>query len=383
LTAGLPEMSLEISNLVKTYTRKGEQHTALRGVSFSAAPGAFVTLLGPSGCGKSTLLNMLAGLDRPTAGRIDINGNVVYDSDASLFVPPGKRNISMVFQSYAIWPHMTVRENVAFPLLNGRKQLRKRAELEAVVDAALKKVHLEALADRPAPLLSGGQQQRVSLARAIAQSPGLILLDEPLSNLDANLREAMQKQIRGIVTEEGITAVYVTHDQKEALAMSDVIIVMSEGSIEQVGAPYDIYYRPKTRFVAQFMGAPNLLEATVINAAPDGSEAVAESVLGKTVFPLRQGALRPGDKITLVLRQEDFQAHAVAAVAAGNPSGSNHYVLPLKQSIFLGERMELLCAMGESVGQTLSVYVNARLLAGGVASVALHYPPEKVHYIKE
>lgn len=372
-------MSLEISNLVKTYSRKGEQHTALRGVSFSAPEGAFVTLLGPSGCGKSTLLNMLAGLDRPTTGRIQIDGMVVYDSDARTFVPPGKRNISMVFQSYAIWPHMTVRENIAFPLLNGRKQSRNRAELETAIDAALQKVHLDALADRPAPLLSGGQQQRVSLARAIAQSPSLILLDEPLSNLDANLRDAMQKQIRSIVTEEGITAVYVTHDQKEALAMSDVIIVMSEGNIEQVGTPHDIYYRPTTRFVAQFMGSPNLIDATVKNVAPDGKTASAASPLGTTVFPVGEQSLKPGDTITLVLRQEDFTAYAGGSNV---PTGENHYILPVKQSVFLGERMELVCAVEDSA-QSLSVYVNARLIPEGTPQVALHYPPEKIHYIKE
>jgi len=167
-------MGLRVTDLTKGYTRRGEHHQALRGVSFEAPAGAFVTLLGPSGCGKSTLLNMLAGLDKPSGGRIDISGCTVYDSDGSVYVPAAGRNISMVFQSYAIWPHMTVRENVAFPLLNGRQRRRGRAELEQATDAALEKVHLAHLADRPAPLLSGGQQQRVALARAIAQSPNLI-----------------------------------------------------------------------------------------------------------------------------------------------------------------------------------------------------------------
>jgi iron(III) transport system ATP-binding protein len=367
-------MSLEISNLWKTYVRRGETHTALCGVSFTAPLGAFVTLLGPSGCGKSTLLNMLAGLDRPSSGRININGTTVYDADAPLFVPPGKRNISMVFQSYAIWPHMTVRENVSFPLLNGRNKSKDRPLLEKAVSVALEKVHLTALADRPAPLLSGGQQQRVSLARAIAQSPSLILLD-------ANLREAMQKQIRDIVTEEGITAVYVTHDQKEALAMSDQIIVMSEGRIEQIGSPHDIYYSPSTRFVAQFMGAPNLLDAVVSGVFREGNEAVVESVLGKTVVSINGERLRPGDKIALVLRQEDFKVEAVDST--GIPSGNNHYVLPVKRSVFLGGRMELLCAMGDATEQMLSVYVNARAVSPDSRVVALHYPAEKIHYIKE
>lgn len=372
-------MSLNIKNLVKTYVRSGEAHTALHGVSFSAPAGAFVTLLGPSGCGKSTLLNMLAGLDKPTSGRIDIDGVAVYDSGANLFMPPGKRNISMVFQSYAIWPHMTVRENVAFPLKNGRKSLRGKQELEAAVSAALEKVHLTALADRPAPLLSGGQQQRVSLARAIAQRPSLILLDEPLSNLDANLRDAMQKQIRSIVSNEGITAVYVTHDQKEALAMSDMIIVMSEGRIEQVGTPHEIYYAPQTRFVAQFMGAPNLLEATVENVLVQSGQAVVQCVLGKTVIPMREQLLSVGDKLTLMLRQEDFE------ISAGDPGhpAENQYVLPIHQSVFLGERMELLCDIGNHAPDRLSVYVNARRVSGDSKSIALHYPVQKIHYIKE
>jgi iron(III) transport system ATP-binding protein len=374
-------MGVEIVDLTKQYSRRGEGHQALKGVSFSAPTGAFVTLLGPSGCGKSTLLNLLAGLDKPSSGKIAINGMSVYDDKASVFVPAGKRNISMVFQSYAIWPHMTVRENVAFPLLNGRKRSAQRADLERAVDEALRKVHLDHLADRPAPLLSGGQQQRVSLARAIAQSPSLILLDEPLSNLDANLRDAMQKQIRAIVSDEGITAIYVTHDQKEALALSDTIIVMSEGCIEQIGTPHDIYYHPETRFVAQFMGAPNLLEATVTAVDNQLSQAHAACCLGTLAFHIRkQDSLHVGDKVLLVLRQEDFICYPDEA---SMPPAGNSFGLPLQRAIFLGERMELLCGVGNDAERLISAYVNPRALAGNTAQVTLHYPAEKIHYIKD
>ncbi len=372
-------MGLRVTDLTKGYTRRGDHHQALRGVSFEAPKGAFVTLLGPSGCGKSTLLNMLAGLDKPSGGRIDISGCNVFDSGAAVFVPAAGRNISMVFQSYAIWPHMTVRENVAFPLLNGRQRRRNRAELERATDAALKKVHLDHLADRPAPLLSGGQQQRVALARAIAQSPDLILLDEPLSNLDANLRDAMQKQIREVVSKEGITTVYVTHDQKEALAMSDTIIVMNDGRIEQVGTPHQIYYQPGTRFVAQFMGAPNLLEATVEQVNALSGEALAHSALGPVVFLHREASLKAGDKVTLVLRQEDFQL-----VAADGPRDRpNRYSMAVERCVFLGERMEVVCRAPAGAGQTVSAYVNARAMGANASHVELHYPPEKIHCIEE
>ncbi|WP_025518219.1 ABC transporter ATP-binding protein [Bordetella trematum] len=368
-------MGLHVTDLTKGYTRRGEKSQALRGVSFEAPTGAFVTLLGPSGCGKSTLLNLLAGLDTPSSGRIDINGHTVYDGATRSIVPAAKRNISMVFQSYAIWPHMTVRENVTFPLLNGRLRSGRRADLLRAADEALEKVHLAHLADRPAPLLSGGQQQRVALARAIAQSPSLILLDEPLSNLDANLRDAMQKQIRDVVSQAGITTVYVTHDQKEALAMSDMIIVMNEGLIEQIGTPQQIYYEPGTRFVARFMGAPNLIEASVTQC--HGGQVLAHCALGPITFSQRADVPKPGDKVILVLRQEDFELEAAAA-----DNRANCYELPLRHSVFLGERMELVCGTADPA-TTVSVYVNARAVDRAAAGVRLRYPPEKIHYIKE
>jgi iron(III) transport system ATP-binding protein len=370
-------MGLSISSLSKTYTRKGQSHQALSDVSFSVPEGAFVTLLGPSGCGKSTLLNLIAGLDRPSSGEIRIGGNVVYDSKQAICAPAAQRNISMVFQSYAIWPHMTVRENVEFPLKHGRKKSEARAARDEAVSRALDRVHLSAFQDRPAPLLSGGQQQRVSLARAIAQQPSLILLDEPLSNLDANLRDAMQKEIRSIVTQEKITAVYVTHDQKEALSMSDVIVVLSEGRIEQVGTPEEIYYRPATRFVAQFMGAPNMIEAVVAGVDAEHDHIIASCALGSIHVRRKPGdEVRAGDALTLVLKQEDF------VLAGSGPPSANHYNLPVRRRIFLGDRTEILCAAHTASDQTISIYTSIRGLAH-TATLSVHCRPEDIHYFRE
>jgi len=367
-------MRLQVTNLCKQYTRKGQSQLVLNDVSFAISKGAFVTLLGPSGCGKSTLLSLIAGLDRPTSGAIEIGGRKIFDDRERLFVPPGERDISMVFQSYAIWPHMTVRENVEFPLKHGRKRSTP-ADRDAAIDDALDKVRLTAFRDRSAPLLSGGQQQRVSLARAIAQRPSLMLLDEPLSNLDANLRDAMQKEIRGIVRAAGITAVYVTHDQKEALSMSDTVIVMNDGRIEQIGSPQDIYYRPGNRFVAEFMGSPNLLPATV-TAVEDG-RVRAQCALGAIEVLHLGDALYPGDTIVLVLKQEDL----VLVTGATTPS-TNVFTLPILKRVFLGERMELVCALPGQPEAQLSLFVNARTPLPE-DRVSFLCRPEEVHYFRE
>jgi iron(III) transport system ATP-binding protein len=225
-------------------------------VSFSVMPGQQVTLLGPSGCGKTTTLRAIAGLERPSAGTIRIGGQTVYASAAGINVPAEKRGLSMVFQSYAIWPHMTVFENVAYGLRVRRKG---NAEIEEKVKAVLDLVQMGAYASRHASQLSGGQQQRVALARACAFSPSVLLFDEPLSNLDAKLRGDMRIELRELQHRLGVTSVYVTHDLEEALAMSDRIVVMRRGHIEQNGSPSEIYNYPRTAFVADFVGSANLI----------------------------------------------------------------------------------------------------------------------------
>lgn len=368
-------MFLQIDGLKKKYGTDRGAGLALDDVSFGIPEGTFLTLLGPSGCGKSTLLSMLAGLDEPTGGRIEMNGKVVYDSLRRILLPASERNISMVFQSYAIWPHMSVRENVDFPLRYGVAGRKMPAHERArIVDHALKRVRLEPFADRPAPLLSGGQQQRVSLARALAQKPSLLLLDEPLSNLDAHLRERMQKEIRSIVTEEGITAVYVTHDQKEAMSMSDIIVVLKDGKVQQIGSPTDIYYRPKNRFVAEFMGSPNIIDACVQHVERD--VVVVESELGA----MRMGRidsckdLQPGRKLNVVLKQEDLRI-----VLPGQCSPEeNYFSLPLVRQVFLGDRLEVLCQLRHKL---ISIYTSARewqqgdLVGFACAPSHLHYFP--------
>src|SRR6478736_555836 len=212
-------------------------------VNLSVEHGEFVTLLGPSGCGKTTTLRMVAGLEQNTAGRISIGDRVVSDAAAGFFVPPDHRQLGMVFQSYAIWPHMTVFDNVAYPL---RIRRRPRSEIRERVQAALRLVEMEGFADRPAPALSGGQQQRVAIARALVFEPEVLLLDEPLSNLDARLRAQMGDEFRSLQKRLGITTLYVTHDQDEAMALSDRVVLMRSGKILQVGPPQDIYQRPNS-----------------------------------------------------------------------------------------------------------------------------------------
>ncbi len=233
---------------------------AVHAVSVTARRGQVVTLLGPSGCGKTTTLRAIAGLETPLQGRIAIGGRTVFDAASGINLPPEQRGLSMVFQSYAIWPHMTVFENVAFGL---RARGVGKPDLAAGVRRSLEQVGLAALADRPATQLSGGQQQRVALARAIAGNPGVILLDEPLSNLDAQLRLAMRAEFKELQRQLGLTAIYVTHDQEEALVLSDHVLVMRDGAVEQAGTPATIHDTPQTRFVAEFVGVRNILPCEV------------------------------------------------------------------------------------------------------------------------
>src|SRR5215831_18346828 len=254
---------LEVRNLVKIFGKL----TAVDNVSFKVEQGEVVTLLGPSGCGKTTTLRMVAGFEKPNAGEVEIAGRVVVATNRRINVPPERRGIGMVFQSYAIWPHMTVAENVAFPFAVARDRRFSRAEVEQAVDRALAAVDLAGYRDRPATRLSGGEQQRVAVARAIVRQPRLLLLDEPLSNLDAQLRDEMRSELKRLQGEIGITTVYVTHDQAEAFALSDRIAVINSGRIAQIGTPDDVYFRPADAFVARFVGATNLLDGRLLGAA--------------------------------------------------------------------------------------------------------------------
>jgi len=275
---------IEVENLTVRYG--GAAAVAVAGVSFQVQPGEQLTLLGPSGCGKTTTLRAIAGLERPSGGAIRIGGATVYSSADGIHVPAEKRGLSMVFQSYAIWPHMSVFDNVAYGLRVRRISAR---EIDTRVRDALALVQMAGFERRPASQLSGGQQQRVALARACVFSPQVLLFDEPLSNLDAKLRADMRIELRDLQHRLGITSVYVTHDLEEALAMSDRIVVMRDGSIEQIGSPAEIYNLPRNAFVADFVGSANLIRGRLrADLAADGLAAL-ETSGGAIVFGLTHG----------------------------------------------------------------------------------------------
>src|ERR1700688_71754 len=253
---------------VQGLSKKFGQETALSDVSFSVRDKEFLTLLGPSGCGKTTTLMSIAGFQRPHQGMISCGERAFFDHARNVFVAGEDRNLGMVFQSYAVWPHLTVFGNVAFPLRVRR--MRKEA-LRRRVTETLELVEMASYAGRYPHELSGGQQQRVALARALVYSPAVLLLDEPFSNLDAKLRERARTWLKHLQTELGLTTLFVTHDQDEALSLSDRIVVMNAGSVLQVGGPEDIYHHPKTRFVAEFLGHCNILDARAVAATSAGT----------------------------------------------------------------------------------------------------------------
>ena len=327
---------VKVADLVKVFRDGRAAVPACNGVSFEVPAGKFFTLLGPSGCGKTTTLRSIAGLERPDAGEIELDGAVVYASRRGIFVPPNRRNIGMVFQSYAIWPHMTVFENVAFPLRVSRARV-PPAELEIRVRKALATVRLDGLDRRPATRLSGGQQQRLALARALVAEPKVLLLDEPMSNLDAKLREQMRLELRGLQRLLGITTIYVTHDQGEALAMSNLVAVMHEGRITQIGTPREIYERPANRFVTDFVGSTNFLTGRVAGIAGADRYRV-DTACGPLVCAIPGGAAA-GHEVTVSVRPEDVSVHEPP-----RPDGA--WEATVEQVVFLGECMDCRLAAG-------------------------------------
>lgn len=356
---------LRVEKLVKNYPG-GVQ--AVRGISFEVGEGEFYTLLGPSGCGKTTTLRSVAGLEKPDGGKIAIGHDVVYSSAEKIAVPVHRRGIGMVFQSYAIWPHMTVFDNVAFPLKHSNNWKGSRTELRGRVLKALGLVQLDGLADRPSPFLSGGQQQRVALARALVYEPRLLLLDEPLSNLDAKLREEMRVELRQLVARLNITTLYVTHDQTEALTLSDRVAVMNQGSIIQEGPPRTIYLKPQDPFTANFIGKTNLFDGTVISAKGAEGCGVIETPLGKLFCHLPNG-LTAGDAVHVMIRPEGV--HLLELGAEG------------KNNLIQGE-VEFVTFQGDSVEYQVRiadhrcrVKTDSLTEIGKERRVTLHFPPER------
>ncbi|MEZ5114546.1 MAG: polyamine ABC transporter ATP-binding protein [Nocardioidaceae bacterium] len=288
-----PSPVISLRGLVKEYA--GQR--AVDGVDLDIAQGEFLSLLGPSGCGKTTLLRMIGGFEEPEAGEIEISGVSVIG------VPPHRRTVNTVFQAYALFPHMSVSENVAYGL---RQRKTPKGEIATRVKEALRLVGMEEYADRPPRKLSGGQQQRVAIARAIVNRPDVLLLDEPLSALDRQLREKMQVELKLLQREVGITFVFVTHDQGEALVMSDRIVVMKQGRIEQIGSPQEIYEQPNSAFVAAFVGTQNFADATLASDGSASSEATKFTPLAQRVAPHATGA-----RLRLALRAEAIRVSAV------------------------------------------------------------------------
>jgi iron(III) transport system ATP-binding protein len=363
---------LQINNLRKTYVTERESVEVLKGVDFTLKQGELYTLLGPSGCGKSTILRSVAGLEHPTGGQILIGDETVYSDEEKINVPVHLRKIGMVFQSYAIWPHMDVFHNVAFPLMHGRQKFSK-SEVRSRVEKTLKMVQLDHLIDRPAPLLSGGQQQRVALARALVYEPKLLLLDEPLSNLDAKLRVEMRKELRRLVSEFNITTLFVTHDQAEALALSDRIAVVHNGIISQEGTPSEVYSYPQSVFTAQFVGNSNLVKGNVSKESKKGFYFV-DTPIGQ-LEATSKNILSVGDSVIISIRQE------TAKIGGAEPSGNQNVIrTKLSHYTFTGENTE--CVFTTNDEKLDFKFPGMTALEVG-NELYLHFEPEQCVIIPE
>lgn len=345
-----PDGGVSVRNLSKFYG--GGAVRALDDFSLDFPAGQCTVLLGPSGCGKTTALRSIAGLIEPDQGRIEIGGDVVVDASTGLFTPPEKRHLGMVFQSYALWPHLSVAENIGYPLAS---QKMPKAQIAEKVAAILEWVSLPGMGSRYIHELSGGQQQRVSLARAMVGQPRAVLFDEPLSNLDARLREHMRVEISNLRQKSPFTAIYVTHDQLEAMTLGDRVVIMRAGKIEQIGAPEEIYHTPRTRFGADFMGIPNLVDGVVREIVDD--RVVVDTLIG----PVRTRTWRSdwvrGAKCTVAMRSTLLEI-TPAVDGAGR----------VLRSIFQGMSTLHLVDVG---GKTLTVesFADMRLAEGSDVSI--------------
>lgn len=348
---------LTVDNIHLAYDR----NPVLKGLSMSLNKGEVVSLLGASGSGKTTLLRAIAGLEQPSQGRIAINENVLYDSQNRIDLPAEARNLGLVFQSYALWPHMTVQDNVAYPLT-----LRKtsKAQSRQRVDAILDQLGLKGLGERYPSQLSGGQQQRVAIARALIYNPPVILLDEPLSNLDAKLREEARVFLRELIVQMGLSALMVTHDQAEAMAISDRILLLNGGEIEQQGTPQEVYSNPKTLYTAEFMGSNNRLQGQVTEQRDQQTRLSGPGweLWGHAAVPLSAG-----QHATAVIRVEQVQLNA--------QPGPDTLPLQLSTSMYLGDKWEHVFRMADPTAGTLRAF-GPEPLPSGVHHLQL--PPSKL-----
>ena len=361
---------LSVRDLVKTFPPgRGEKHgrvQAVDGISIDVEDGELFTLLGPSGCGKTTTLRCVAGLEAPDSGEISVAGRTLFSSEKRVRVPANERGLGMVFQSYAIWPHMNVFKNVAFPLqVLPRRRRPPRSELRERVERALATVKLDHLAGRDATDLSGGQQQRLALARALVMEPSLLLLDEPLSNLDAKLREEMVFELKRLQRELGLTAVYVTHDQVEALAMSNRVAVMRDGRIEQVGRPREVYEAPRSRFVADFIGTSNFIDG-IVEARGDGVYTVRTPdgelrVRSDSDFPI-------GAHVVVAARPEHVELSQRA-----DGVGANRWRGRVEARAFLGESVDHVVSVGS---REIRARCNSKISIPAPSEVTVRFDEE-------
>ena len=349
---------IEIRGLSKYYGEPGSGVFGLQDIDLDISRGEFAVLLGPSGCGKTTLLRCIAGLERPQAGSIRINGRTVFSSAENIWIPPEKRNLSMVFQAYALWPHMTVAENVAFPL---RSHGMRRAEALTKADDVLNLVGLGNYANTYPGQLSGGQQQRVALARAIVGQSDVVLFDEPMSNLDAKVRESLRAELSKLQRTLGFSAVFVTHDQEEAMVLGDKIVVMERGNVAQIGDSRTIYARPSSRYVAQFIGRMNEVPARIV--AADAAFLTLETAFGSMKADRPAGEWQVGQTVLAM-----FRPHHARLTDATGLQGE------VQRAVFLGTEVDLI-AMAGGVEVTVCADQNDDRTNGS----AVHFELENRH----
>jgi iron(III) transport system ATP-binding protein len=360
------QAAVSVRGLSKSFRdSRGSVITAVRNLDLEVMAGEMVVLLGPSGCGKTTLLRCIAGLEKPDSGRVDIAGRTVFDGARNLAIPPERREISMMFQSYALWPHMTGRENVAYPL---QARGTPKTDIRPLAQRALDMVGVGELAAEYPATMSGGQQQRVALARALAGNSAVILFDEPLSNVDAKMREEVRGEIARMRETLGFAGLYVTHDQVEALALADRIVVLKGGAIEQIGSPQEIYHRPVSRYVGNFVGSANELAGTVRERA-DGKLGV-ETAIGMVWGTSYAGREWPaGQRVVLLFRPSAFGVGSSPA-----PDG-NSWDAKIVSSAFLGSHAELTVEVGPV---RFKVWVSSRYAAAAGDSIRVDIGPEEV-----
>ncbi len=359
--------AVSVRNVRKVFRSQGSTVAALDDLSIDVFPGELVVLLGPSGCGKTTLLRSIAGLEIPDSGEITINQSVVFSSTPKRMVLPEARNVSMVFQSYALWPHFSVFDNVAYPL---RARGVPNGEVAGQVEQALETVSCLHLKDRYPHQLSGGQQQRIALARAIVARQGVILFDEPLSNVDAKVRERLRIELVLLQRKLGFAAVYVTHDQTEAMIVGDRVAVLDRGRIVQIGTPAQIYDEPVTHYVADFIGAANFVPGTV--KGPEGSGLVVETAIGLARCPVPAWPCSSGQKVEVFFRPEHCH---IAATLDGDV---NRWRCSVDAKVNMGPNREYILHAG---GHRLLAWTTSSASALDVPELDLHVPAAKIRLL--